>query len=234
MQLGNITNAFSIQSNGRNVSAIFPNLEWAFNMTFRNVSQISLPSLANVNGSLGFYSNFMEEIACPNLTNIGGSLSIISNSDLANISFPELKKVDGALNIQNNSALESIDGFPNLATVTGAVDFFGNFSEVKLPALDDVRGAFNLQSSAPLEACDTFKGMSGQNDVIKGKFTCSGGEEDPSDSSSLPAGTSNTDAGGSSGSGSGSDSNPSSAATAVQITGATGLLGVVAALFGML
>lgn len=128
MQLGNISTSLSIEANGRNVSAIFPNLEWAFNMTFRNVSEVKLPSLAAVNGSLGFYSNFMSSVACPNLTNIGGSLSFISNEDITNITFPQLKQVQGALNIQNNTALEGIDGFGSLTTVTGAVDFYGNFS----------------------------------------------------------------------------------------------------------
>jgi len=229
MQLGNISTALSIGANGQNVSAIFPNLEWAFNMTFRNVSNISLPSLAAVNGSLGFYSNFMDSVACPNLTNIGGSLSFISNADLTNITMPELKQVQGALNIQNNTALEEITGFGSLTTVTGAVDFYGNFSDVELPALKDVRGAFNLQSSSEItEACDHFQSIAGPNLAIKGTYTCKGKESNPGTTGTLPGGTSDGGSGGS------SSSTPSSAASAMQITGATGFLGVVAAIFGML
>ena len=129
MQLGNITQALILEANGRNVSATFPNLEWAFNMTFRNVSQVSIPSLAAVNGSVGFYANFFESIAGPNLTSVGGSLSFVSNEAMTNLSFPELTTVNGGLQVANNTALEDIDGFPALKTVGGALDFNGNFTK---------------------------------------------------------------------------------------------------------
>lgn len=75
MQLNNIGEAFSMEANGRDISVEFPNMEWAYNMTFRNVTEVSMPSLASVNGSLGFQSNFFESVAMPNLTEIGGTLS---------------------------------------------------------------------------------------------------------------------------------------------------------------
>ena len=128
MQLGNITTALAIEANGRNVSANFPNLEWAFNITLRNVSSIRFPSLASLNGSLGFYSNFFDTVSAPNLTSVGGSLSFVSNEDLANASFPLLKTVGGGLQVANNTAIEDINGFQALETVGGALDFYGNFS----------------------------------------------------------------------------------------------------------
>ncbi len=128
MQLGNITQSLIIEANGRNVSATFPNLEWAYNMTFRNVSQISIPSLASINGSMGFYNNFFSSISGPNLTTVGGSLSFVSNEAMTNLSFPELTTVGGGLQVANNTALQSVDGFGALKTVGGALDFNGNFS----------------------------------------------------------------------------------------------------------
>lgn len=128
MHLGNVTQSLDIAANGRKVSATFPNLEWAYNITLRNVSTVEIPSLASVNGSIGLYASFFEGVAAPNLTTVGGSLSLVSNEDLNNISFPELKKVGGGLQVANNTELKGIS-FPALQTVAGALDFYGNFSK---------------------------------------------------------------------------------------------------------
>lgn len=129
MQVGNITTRLVLEANGRNVSAIFPNLIWAFNMTFRNVSEISIPSLASVNGSMGFYSNEIESLMAPNLTTVGGSLSFVSNSNLQNISMPALTTISGGFQIANNTAYDNVNGFNKLKTVGGALDFNGNFTK---------------------------------------------------------------------------------------------------------
>lgn len=128
MQIGNISTSLILEANGRNVSAVFPNLEWAFNMTFRNVSSVSIPSLTSLNGSMGFYANFFTTLAAPNLTTIGGSLSFVSNQDLTNITMPELKTVGGGLQVANNTALGGLN-LPSLTTVGGAFDFYGNFTK---------------------------------------------------------------------------------------------------------
>ncbi|KAF2766407.1 hypothetical protein EJ03DRAFT_330139 [Teratosphaeria nubilosa] len=227
MQLGNVTQALTLEANGRNVTANFPNMEWAYNITFRNVSSVSTPSLASVNGSYGMFANFFSSVAAPNLTSVGGSLSFVSNMDMTNLSFPELKTVGGGLQVANNTELGDID-FPALTTVSGALDFYGNFSTVELPQLSDVKGAFNLQSSEDIsDACNHFKPLSGNNNVIKGTYTCAGKESTPGGTGTLSSGTN-------SGSGSGSSSTASSAANAMYISGATGVMGVIAAIFGML
>ncbi|KAI4732115.1 GPI-anchored cell wall organization protein Ecm33 [Aureobasidium sp. EXF-10728] len=228
MQLGNITNSLNIESNGGNVSAIFPNLIWANNMTFRNVSQIALNSLVSVNGSLGFYSNEFSSLQCANLTTVGsnkGDLTIVSNQNLNNVSFPQLKKVGGGFSIQNNTDLMVIDGFPKLATITGAFDLYGDFTNVSAPALNEVDGAFNIQSSAELSGCDAFQKLK-SGSQIRGKFFCNGTVAKPSGVGSNPSVT---------GSGSSSKSTNTGAANAMYIpTAAAGVMGVVAALFGLL
>ncbi|KAH0293775.1 GPI-anchored cell wall organization protein Ecm33, partial [Aureobasidium sp. EXF-3399] len=227
MQLGNITNSLNIESNGGNVSAIFPNLIWANNMTFRNVSQIALNSLVSVNGSLGFYSNEFESLQCANLTTVGsnkGDLTIVSNQNLNNVSFPSLKKVGGGFSIQNNTELMVIDGFPKLATITGAFDLYGDFTNVSAPALNEVDGAFNIQSSAQLGGCDAFQKLK-SGSQIRGKYYCNGTVAKPSGVGSSPSTT---------GSGS-SKSSSTGAANAMYIpTAAAGVMGVVAAMFGLL
>jgi len=132
-QIANVSSSVNINANGDSLAVSFPNLIWAANMTFRNVSSISIPSLAVVNGSLGFYGNYITSLAAPNLTSVGssatgsGSLAFVSNDKLANISLPLLTSVGGADQIANNTELSSIS-FPELSTVGGAIDFSGNFT----------------------------------------------------------------------------------------------------------
>lgn len=230
MQLGNITTSLTLEANGRNVSAIFPNLDWAYNMTFRNVSAVSIPSLASLNGSMGFYSNEFMTVNAPNLTSVGGSLSFVSSADLTNVSMPMLKTITGGFQIANNTEYKIVNGFNSLQTIGGALDFYGNFTSVTFPALENVRGAFNIQSSGDVSSsCSTFQPLSGPNNVIKGTFTCAGEQSKPGGQGSTPTGTAT---------GGSSSSTASQSGTAngfyAQSAAVTGVMGVIAAMFGML
>jgi len=145
-------------------------------MTFRNVSTLSIPSLATVNGSLGFYGNYFDSLAAPNLTTIGsknqqntGSLAIVANGDLTNVSMPLLQTVQGAYQIANNSALQNIS-FPLLSQIGGALDFSGNFTTPDLKSLSLVSGGFNMQSTAQID-CSTFDAEK-KSGAIQGLYTC--------------------------------------------------------------
>lgn len=129
MQLGNVSRQLTLTANNPEVNVSFPNMEWAFNLTFRNCSAIDLPSLHTLNSSLGLYGNTFESFAAPNLTKIGGALSIVSNTELTNISFPQLTVVSQNLQIANNTKLSEISGLPKVATIGGALDFNGNMSK---------------------------------------------------------------------------------------------------------
>jgi hypothetical protein len=132
-QIANITQSLTIDSNGQLLDLAFPNLIWAANMTLRNVSSVSIPSLTTVNGSLGFLENYFTEIVALNLTTVGntgtniGSLAFVANPSLTNISMPALQSIGGANQIANNSALTAID-FSSLQVIGGSLDFSGNFS----------------------------------------------------------------------------------------------------------
>lgn len=234
MQLGNVTDNFNVYANGRNVSVTLPNLIWAARINIANASTVDIPSLASVNGSLGFYSNFFEGLQAPNLTDVGGTLSIVSCEKATNISFPQLQTVTGGLSIQNNTELSDVSGFPELETVAGAVDMYGDaIDTAAFPKLSDVRGAFTLRSSENIDdACEEFEKLSSDG-TIKSTYTCRGQETDP-ENSDVPEGNSNGDGSGSGSSGSGSGGDAEGAASALKITGATGILGVVAVLFGLL
>jgi hypothetical protein len=99
---------------------------------------------------------------------------------------------------------------------------FSNGISVELPALDDVRGAFTIASSKNItETCSNFDGQQGENSVIKGDYYCEGEQET---STSGQDGTST----------SGGSSTSSGAANPMLIPGATGVLGIFAAIFGLL
>ncbi len=132
-QVGNITSSATINANGQGLTVTFPNLIWAANLTFRNIASVNIPSLAVINGSLGFYETDLETISAPNLTTVGdfatgqGSLAFVDNTALTNISMPLLQSVGGADQIANNTDLHAI-AFPALTDVGGAIDFTGNFT----------------------------------------------------------------------------------------------------------
>lgn len=126
-----IKRSLDIEANDGYVSGLavsFPFLENALNMTFRNCSSVDLSALAVVNQSLGFYGNSFENFTAPNLTQAGG-LIFVDNTELTNITLPKLQTINQLYQIANNTMLKKINGFEKLATVSGALDFNGNFTE---------------------------------------------------------------------------------------------------------
>lgn len=221
MQLGNVTKGVTLEANNPEVTVEFPNLIWAFNLTFRNCSKISLPSLESLNGSLGLYGNVIEDFIAPNLTKVGAALAIVSNTELTNISFPLLETVNADLQVANNTKLSKVNNFPELKTIGGAFDFNGNFTEVSTPALNDVKGAFNLQSTGDVsKPCDEFYKPLKSKGKIQGKYVCVGEVEKPAGQGSTPTST-------------GSNPKKTGAASSLNVPSAAamGLMGLVAALF---
>lgn len=125
-EMTNITGSLNFAANADSLSISFPNLVAANNMTFRNAASVSVPSLNRINGSLGFYSNTFSSFSAPNLTSTGGTLAFVDSPNLKNVSMPVLKIIGGGFLI-NNTALDNIDGFPDLTTIVGALDFAGSF-----------------------------------------------------------------------------------------------------------
>jgi hypothetical protein len=124
-----ISGSLTVSANYKNLDITFDNLQSANNMTFRNVSSVVMPSLYQVNGSLGFYSDTFQSYSAPNLTSTGGPLAFVDCPQLSNISMPKLTGVGGGFLIANNTNLKSIDGFPKLQTIVGALDFAGVFDK---------------------------------------------------------------------------------------------------------
>jgi hypothetical protein len=171
--LTNVTSGLSFSANGMNLEIEFPNLQNAANLTFRNVTSISMPSLSEVPGAMGFYSNGFESFSAPNLTQTGNTIAFVDSSRLSNLSFPMLETVGGGLLLANNSELKSLIGsFDAVTTIDGDINFYGVFDAVSFSSLTDVKGASTIfTSSTNGTICDLFKSAK-SNQVIKGKLTC--------------------------------------------------------------
>ncbi|KAL4964806.1 GPI-anchored protein Ecm33 [Aspergillus stella-maris] len=172
--LKNATNLINFAGNYDELEIMLPNLASGTNLTIRNVSSVSLPSLEKLEGQLGFWGNSFSSLSAPNLTE-SGDLVFEDNSDLRNLSLPALETVNGGFLITRNDKLSSIS-FPKLATVTGAIDFSGAFDKASLPSLKNVRGGFNMQSTGNF-SCETFNDW--KDNTIHGKYSCKASTNDP-------------------------------------------------------
>ncbi|KAK5937853.1 cell wall protein Ecm33 [Knufia obscura] len=169
--LTNVTDSLSFSANGMNLEIEFPNLENAANLTFRNVSSISMPSLSEVPGSMGFYSNQFESFAAPNLTEVGNTIAFVDSPNLSNLTFPSLTTIGGGLLLANNSELSAV-AFDKVEMINGDINFYGSFDTVSFDSLTDVKGASSIYtSSTNTTICDLFESAK-SNQVIKGKLTC--------------------------------------------------------------
>ncbi|KAF3401611.1 Protein ecm33 [Penicillium rolfsii] len=205
ININNLQNATDLINFSGNYDALeieLPNLGTGTNMTFRNISSISLPSLEKLTGQLGFWGTEFTTFSAPNLTSTG-DLVFNDNSKLSNISMPVLTKVDGGFTIARNDKLSTIS-LPKLEKVTGAIDFSGKFNTVDLDGLTDVEGGFNLQSTDGTFNCSHFQNI--RKTVIKGTYKCDANTTNPT--------TSNGKSGTSSGSSSTASATSSGAAVA--------------------
>jgi hypothetical protein len=220
MQLGNITDSLTLSTNNPDVNVTFPNLIWAANMTFRNCSSVDLPSLEAVNKSFSLIGNVFDKFMGPNLTTVGGALVISDNTELTNISFPLLTKVGFNLEVANNTKLREIKAFPQLETISGALDFNGNMSKIELPKIGEVKGAFNIQSTGEVqETCDKVFEPLKDDGTIRGEFFCKGFVANPGGEGTTPTVT---------GAGAKKTGN---AAASLDVTGNAMLFGIAAAFF---
>ncbi|KAL4950499.1 GPI-anchored cell wall organization protein-domain-containing protein [Aspergillus filifer] len=217
--LKNATNLINFAGNYDELEIMLPNLASGTNLTIRNVSSVSLPSLEKLEGQLGFWGNSFSSLSAPNLTE-SGDLVFEDNSELRNLSLPALKTVNGGFLITRNDKLSTIS-FPKLATVSGAIDFSGAFDKASLPSLKNVRGGFNMQSTGNF-SCETFNDW--KDNTIHGKYSCKASTNDPTTADGTSGSSTTTS--------SGDDSSPTD--DAAVLTAANVPAMGLAAVFGLL
>lgn len=171
--LVNITGQLIINNNGKNFQITMDKLELAAEIQISNVKSFSAPALTQITKSIKFDKNpEFQTFSAPNVTEITNDVSFINNKKLTNVSMPLLKKIEGGFTIQNNTAMETIDGFPKLQSVSGGIILRGSFEKVELPDLNDVKGSVVVSSTTDIsDFCDFFDKLQ-SNDAIQGDMTC--------------------------------------------------------------
>lgn len=218
--LGNVTRGLTFAANSKDLKISLPNLESAANLTFINTSDVSMPSLAEVGGSMGFYYGAFETFSAPNLTKTGNDVAFVSCGSLNNLSCPSLETIGGGFLLANNTDLEKVDQFPKLKTIGGALDFRGVFDEVAFKSLADVRGGAIVQSSTQNSSlCDDFKEASSRG-IIQGDTKC-----ETNQANEQTNGSSTSDSGSSSSSSSAAD--PSIFDPSAPLTGLSALIAAI-------
>jgi hypothetical protein len=125
--LTNITGNLNLAANANNFEVVMSNLVSAANITLRNVSSVSMPVLANTQGSIGIYSGGMNNISFPNLIETGGSLAVFDCGELSSLHLAKLTQIGGGFWIFDNPLYTSVS-VPSLKVVVGALYLVGDIS----------------------------------------------------------------------------------------------------------
>ncbi|AET41246.1 uncharacterized protein Ecym_7423 [Eremothecium cymbalariae DBVPG len=174
-QLKSVSNALDVSFNGRQSNVTFDNLQWANNITMRDVNSVSLKSLEKVNSSMSFLETSLEELKISNLTSVGGTLTVTGNDDLSEVDFPSLTGVSGALVVANNSNLEQINGFSNVQTVGNALIISGKFNSLDLDNLKSIKGGAQVETTSSNFTCDALKALQKAGGIQGDTFVCKNG-----------------------------------------------------------
>ncbi|EPS39057.1 hypothetical protein H072_7155 [Dactylellina haptotyla CBS 200.50] len=152
-------------------------LLWVPEIDIRNVTNVEMPKLVNVNTSMAFDILKINTLDLPKLTNVGngtnGSLVVSNSQILAQMNMPELVTVHGLLQITENQALANITNLGKLRSVFGNVLFSGPIWNVELPSLETVEGDFFLNSTAGLN-CTVWNEWRLATNIVKGEYRCIG------------------------------------------------------------
>lgn len=178
--LKGIKEKLTISANAKNILVSLPNLEWANNITIRDVSSINLSNIEKVNASFELIDNNFQAIKFPKLTNVGGTLSLIENYNLRDVEFPNINEIGGGLMVVNNTQIGKINFFPKLLSIGGAIEFYGDFKDATFNKLKLVKGsAFIHSKSEGLDCAKWTRGSDeGSGSIVRGgKISCVSGSK---------------------------------------------------------
>ncbi|CCH45423.1 Sporulation-specific protein [Wickerhamomyces ciferrii] len=148
LNLKGVKQQLSVSANAKNILVSFPHLEWANNVTIKDVSSINLDAIEKVNSSLEVIDNNFQAFKLPKLSSVGGTLSLIENYNLKEIEFPNVSEIGGGLKIVNNTQVGKINFFPKLNVIGGAIEFLGDFKEASFNKLKLVKGSAIINSKS--------------------------------------------------------------------------------------
>ncbi|KAH3667772.1 hypothetical protein WICMUC_005304 [Wickerhamomyces mucosus] len=177
MNVTSIKEKLTISANSKNAIALFPELKWANNITIRDISSINLSNMEKVDESMEFISNNFKSLKLPKLESVGGTLSIIENHNLKEVEFNNIDEIGGGLMIVNNTMIESVNFFPKLSSIGGAIELLGSLKEANFSKLRLVKGSAIIQSVYESFDCSLWtKGLGDSGSIVRGgKITCISG-----------------------------------------------------------
>jgi hypothetical protein len=124
----NVTNYCHIQKNNPYVYVSLDELQWANNISWRDIGDAVLPKLDKVNGSLEISDSSVNTIELPKLAYAGG-LTFQNNENLTYIGAGDVNSIgDFSITIVNNSKLASPGNFSSLEKASG-IELSGDFTE---------------------------------------------------------------------------------------------------------
>ena len=167
----NITQSLSVSANEVNLKLYMTSLEYAANITVRNVSEVYASKLTEVGGAFAIYSSYMKTLEFSALVSTGNTLAAVDCPSLGNLSMNALTSIGGSFVLRNNTELPTID-LPRLETVAKHIQLLGAFDAVSMPSLSDIRGDTRIETtSSNASICDDFQNASSDG-IIRGQLTC--------------------------------------------------------------
>lgn len=146
--LKGINEKLSISANARNIVVSFPKLEYANNITIRDVSSLDFSNIHAVNKSLELINNNFQSVKFPKLKSVGGTLSLIENWNLKDVEFNQIEDISGGLMLINNTYLNKLNFFPKLTSIGGAIKFVGDFRDASFSKLKVIKGSALIDTAS--------------------------------------------------------------------------------------
>lgn len=171
-----VTENLVIAANANNIKVSLPNLAWAKQLTIKDVESLDLESLQIVEKNADFSHNKFQELNLPNLKSTGHTLSIIKNKYLNDVYFDKLSEVGGGFMIIDNEKLKSLDFFPELRSVGGAIEFHGDITSNHFNNLKIIKGSAIMKSSSEMFDCSDWMKNEVARVVRGGKVECGSGK----------------------------------------------------------
>lgn len=170
---------FNIHGNGKNLQIDFPNLWTTGNFSVRDIKKLSLPKLNQVNSSMDIHETSVSQLDIPELKRVSGSLAVVNNDNLTNLKINNVTEINGGLLIANNTKLDTLGSFSNLKTIGGGINFEGSFNDTNFPNLKIIKGSAFINTTSSEFDCENWFGddVSKKTIVRGGKYVCSTGEK---------------------------------------------------------
>ncbi len=167
-----VTELLEVSDNSVSSNLSLPLLHDVNNITIRGVAHANLNSLREVKQSTGFIKGTYSSLEFPRLYRVGGTLSISQNKNLKEIYSPCLETISGGLVVMNNTELRKIDGFEELTTIGGAIEFKGSFNTASFKNLELVKGSASIISDSENFDCSNWTKQKTRGIIQGNKLVC--------------------------------------------------------------